>query len=145
MDLAVTSPQFSHLSCDPAQKRASKPRSAPFTIDMRGTGADQAKGGEGNADTDLEVVGEVGVVAAAAGLQVGEAVQLRAHQQRVVHHLRRVLLARFRAPGSVDGRVRSDAADGDEEGQGEWAMWVLAYYGRNIGLLVRVLTPFGRE
>ena len=41
-------------------------------------------------DTDLEVVGEVGVVAAAAGLQVGEAVQLRAHQQRVVHHLGRL-------------------------------------------------------
>ena len=41
-------------------------------------------------DTDLAVVGEVGVVAAAAGLQVGEAVQLRAHQQRVVHHLGRL-------------------------------------------------------
>jgi hypothetical protein len=84
------------------EKRASKPRSSPFAIDMRRTGADRAKGGEGNGDTDLEVVGEAGVVAAAAGLQVGEAVQLCAHQKRVVHHLRRRLLARV------------------EEGEGEW-------------------------
>lgn len=88
------------------EKRASKPRSSPFAIDMRRTGADRAKGGEGNGDTDLEVVGEAGVVAAAAGLQVGEAVQLCAHQKRVVHHLRRRLLARV------------------EEGEGEWAFWL---------------------
>lgn len=72
---------------------------------MRGTGADRAKGGEGNGGTDLEVVGEVGVVAAAAGLQVGEAVQLRAHQQRVVHHLRCRLPPRVRAPGSGFGQT----------------------------------------
>jgi len=72
-------------------KRASKTPSARFAIEREGQSEPiEPEGGEGKGNTDLEVVGEVGVIAAAAGLQVGEAVQLRAHQQRVVHHLGRL-------------------------------------------------------
>jgi hypothetical protein len=117
VSLAVISPQFSHRSCDPPpprgcereRERERDPQSATIARE----GCPIAKGG-GERGTDLEVVGEVGVVAALARPQVGDAVQLRAHVQRVEHH---------RHPLAWSPRVRASsaprfAADVDEEGGG---------------------------